>query len=111
MLLRSLRRQAQQWGEGEGHGSGVNVPAQDGFGSGPAGITSKEFLERDGILAVRPILGVKGPEDVMDCMEEGTEDVLAAGWWSLRKGDKVIHEDIDICEGLSSWACGWVGWR
>jgi len=54
--------------EGKGHGNSVDVPTQNGFGGGPAGITSKAFFEGNGFFLIWPIQGVKRAEYTVDCM-------------------------------------------
>jgi hypothetical protein len=44
------------FGEGKSHSDGVYDPAQDCFGSFPAGITFEEFGDRDGLFAMRAII-------------------------------------------------------
>ena len=42
-----------------------------------------EFLKREDFLALHDVLPVKGPEHLVDCVEERAADMAAAVLWPL----------------------------
>ena len=56
-------------GEMDGTGNGVNDPTKHLFGSGPRGVATFEFLDRDGLLAGVRVSGGEWAEDSVNVLK------------------------------------------
>ena len=90
--------------EGEGHGNGVDNPAEDFLDSVPVGVALTELLHGDRFLPVDRVVGVERTEDVVDGSHKDAAKLIEAAWAALAGGKEIVNKDVDGAEDpLAMW--------
>ena len=82
----------------EGLRRGVDQPSQDGFDGVPGSVARAKLL--DGRRFARLWVSERRLQNLVDGVEEDPPNRCAAMPWALAQGDVVVHEDVDMGEGL-----------
>ena len=82
-------------GQVDGLGQGIDVPAQEGLESGETSVALGELLLGDG-FATGVVKMVVWAKNVVDRVEEGSEDAAKAGGRDLGGDAEIVNENVDV---------------